>query len=360
MGQKLSFGIYTKGTTAMGALTIKDIAKICGVSVTTVSRALNNYPGINQETKDKIMEVVREKQFIPNNSARNLKRLENHSIAVLVKGISNPFFQPMMVTLEKLAHKQKYTFILQAVNDNEDEIEVASELILEKKPKGIIFLGGYFEHTEAKLRQLDLPCVICAVGSIDEKSSDVCSSVHVDDIRESYRIVDYLCKAGHQRIAIFVATPEDKSISAQRLEGYRRALADNGLPVVEELIRYSNAGENIYSMERGYYDMKKLLKERNDFTAIYAISDTIAMGICRALKEEGKNVPGDYSVAGFDGLDMASYYIPTITTMKQPVREMAEAAAEILFDTIENGSGVQHRIFESEMLIRESSRSIAI
>lgn len=349
---------YLEGTTVMGALTIKDIAKICGVSVTTVSRALNNYPGINQETKDKIMEVVREKQFIPNNSARNLKKLENHSIAVLVKGVGNPFFQPMIATLEKFVHKQKYTFILQSVNDNEDEIEVASQLSLEKKPKGIVFLGGYFKHTEAKLRQLDLPCVICAVGSIDEKSSNVCSSVYVDDIRESYRIVDYLCKAGHKRIAIFAATREDKSISALRLEGYRRALADNGLPVCEELIRYSNEGENIYSMERGYHDMKKLLKERDDFTAIYAISDNMAMGICRALKEAGKRIPDDYSVAGFDGLDMSSYYIPTITTVKQPVREMAEAAAEILFDTIENGCGVQHRTFEGEMLIRESSRAI--
>lgn len=339
----------------MSALTIKDIARICGVSVTTVSRALNNYPGINQETKDRIMEVVREKQFIPNNSARNLKRLENRSIAVLVKGISNPFFQPMMGTLEKIVHKRKYTFILQGVNDNEDEIEVASGLILEKKPKGIIFLGGYFEHTEAKLKQLDLPCVICAVGSIDEKSSDICSSVHVDDIRESYRMVDYLCKEGYKRIAIFVATREDKSISAQRLEGYRRALKDNGLPVCDELICYTETGEGAYSMARGYHDMKELLKKGTDFTAIYAISDAIAMGICRALKEEGKKVPEDYAVAGFDGLDMASYYIPTITTMKQPVEEMAEAAAEILFDAIENDAGVQHRIFEGEMMIRESS-----
>lgn len=342
----------------MGALTIKDIAKMCGVSVTTVSRALNNYPGINQKTKDKIMEVVRENQFIPNNSARNLKRLESHSIAVLVKGISNPFFQPMMGILEKIVHDHKYTFILQGVNDNEDEIEVALELILEKKPKGIVFLGGYFYHTEEKLRQLDLPCVICAAGSIDKKSSRVCSAVHVDDIRESYKIVDYLCKAGHRRIATFVATRDDKSISAQRLEGYRRALLDNGIPVREELIYYTEPDESAYTMERGYRDARKLLKEAPDFTAVYAISDAVAMGICRALKEEGKRVPEDYSVVGFDGLDMASYYIPTITTVRQPGEEMVKAAAEILFDTIENGAQIQHRIFEGELLLRESSRPI--
>lgn len=342
----------------MAALTIKDIAKMCGVSVTTVSRAINNYPGINQETKNKIMNVVRENQFIPNNSARNLKRLESNSIVVLVKGISNPFFQPMISILEKMIHKRKHTFIMQGVNDNEDEIEVALELILEKKPKGIIFLGGYFYHTEEKLKQLDTPCVICAVGDIDEKSSDVCSAVHVNDIRESYRIVDYLCKAGHKKIATFVACRDDESISALRLEGYKRAVSDNGLPVCEELICYADKAEGSYTMERGYRDMKKLLKQNLDFTAVYAISDAVAIGICRALKEEGKKVPEDYSVVGFDGLDMASYYIPTLTTIKQPVVEMAEASVEILFDMIENGAKVQHKIFEGELLLRESSRAV--
>lgn len=344
----------------MGSMTIKDIAKICGVSVTTVSRALNNYPGINQNTKNKVMEVVRENQFIPNNSARNLKRLENHSIAVLVKGISNPFFQPMIGLLEKIIHKHKYTFILQGVNDNEDEVEVALELILEKKPKGIIFLGGYFIHAQEKLKQLAIPCVIGTVGDIDTKSCEICSCVHVDDIKESYKIVDYLCKAGHRRIAIFAASRDDKSISAQRLEGYKRALADNGLPVCEELIRYNEPGQDAYTMKRGYEDVKKLLEEQVDFTAVYALSDSVAMGVCRALKEEGKRVPEEYSVAGFDGLEMASFYIPTITTVRQPVDEMAEAVADILFDMLENDSPVQHRIFEGELLIRESSREINV
>ena len=135
----------------MGNITIKDIAKKCGVSVTTVSRAINDYPGINQATKAKIMQVVRESQFIPNNSARNLKRLENNSIVVLVKGLTNPFFNPMIDVLDKVIHNHKYSFVLQRVNDNEDEIEIASEIVLEKKPKGIVFLGGYFYHAKEKL-----------------------------------------------------------------------------------------------------------------------------------------------------------------------------------------------------------------
>ncbi len=342
----------------MGSMTIKDIAKLCGVSVTTVSRALNNYPGINQATKEKIMQVVSENQFIPNNSARNLKRLESNAVAVLVKGISNPFFQPMIGVLEKRIHERKYTFLLQGVNGDEDEIDVALELVLEKKPKGIVFLGGYFCHTQEKLKLLDIPCVIGAVGDIDEKSGRICSCVHVDDVRESYKMVDYLCRMGHTRIAILVASREDMSISAQRLEGYRQALRANGIPVREELICYSTTDADAYNMERGYRDMKRLLASGIDFSVVYAISDTVAVGVCRALKEEGKRVPEDYSVAGFDGLDIASYYIPTITTVRQPVEEMACAVADILFDAIEEHRPAQHRIFEGELLVRESSRRL--
>ena len=328
----------------MSGITIKDIARQCGVSVSTVSRAINNHPGINQDTKNMILKVVEENQFIPNNSARNLKRLESNAIVVLIKGIGNPFFQPMIDVLEELIHKHQYTFILQRVNDNQDEIDVALEMVL--------------VHTKDKLNQLDLPCVIAAVGDIDDSSTAICSSVHVDDVKESYRIVDYLCRAGHKRIALLAAREDDKSISALRLEGYRRALQDNGLPVCDELINYTSPGQEAYTFERGYRGMKELLEQKADCTAVFAISDVIAMGACRALKEAGKNVPEDYSVVGFDGLDMGAYYIPTITTIRQPVVAMAEAAAEILFDAIGKNGPIVHRIFEGELLVRESSRNL--
>ena len=339
----------------MDSVTIKDIAKKCGVSVSTVSRAINDYPGISQSTKKRIMEAVRENQFIPNNSARNLRQLEGNSIVVLIKGIDNPFFQPMIGILEKIIRERKYAFILQNVNAQEDEIEVALELIREKKPKGIIFLGGYFYHAEEKIRQLSIPCVIGAVGGMDHTNGAVFSSVHVDDIQESYKIVDYLCRMGHKRIAMLAACRGDRSIGALRLEGYRRALADHGLPIVDELIRYARPDEDVYAMERGYQEANRLLAGGTACTAIYGISDTVAIGACRALKEKGKKIPGDYSIVGFDGLEVATFYIPTITTVRQPVEEMAQEVARILFDTIEKDAPVQHRIFDGELLVRESS-----
>ena len=152
--------------------TIKDIAKVCGVGVSTVSRAINNHPDINPETKEMILQVIKEHNYIPNNSARNLKRTKSKSVAVLIKGISNPFFSRMIEIIEKETQQKKYTFILQRVEENEDELNVALQLANEKKLKGIIFLGGMVTHSEDKTRQLDVPFVLSTSGYLAGKGKD--------------------------------------------------------------------------------------------------------------------------------------------------------------------------------------------
>ena len=134
----------------MEEITIRDIARICGVGVSTVSRAINNHPDINPETKEMILSVIKEHGYIPNNSARNLKRTDAKSIAVLVKGITNPFFSGMIKVMEAEIKKKKYSLVLHHVDFNEDEVDVALELIKEKRLRGIIFLGGRFSHSEKK------------------------------------------------------------------------------------------------------------------------------------------------------------------------------------------------------------------
>ncbi|MFV0238468.1 MAG: LacI family DNA-binding transcriptional regulator, partial [Lacrimispora sphenoides] len=148
----------------MGFINIKDIARLCGVGVSTVSRAINNHPDINPETKNMIMQVIKENNYIPNNSARNLKRTDSRAIAVLIKGIGNPFFSKMIRVFEEEIQKKKYSFILQRVDEQEDEVDVALELIKEKKPRGIVFLGGYFSHSKEELEQLTVPYVLSTIG----------------------------------------------------------------------------------------------------------------------------------------------------------------------------------------------------
>ena len=344
----------------MESINIKDVARICGVGVSTVSRAINNHPDINPETKDMIMQVVKEHNYIPNNSARNLKRTDSKAIAVLIKGISNPFFSKMIRIFEKEIHKKKYSFIMQHVDAGEDEVDVALELIKEKKQRGIVFLGGFFSHSKEKLEQLAVPFVLSTIGMTDSlEESPFYSWVSVDDFAESYKMTDYLCKLGHKRILILAATKDDESIGRLRLEGYRKALKDNGIELDEALCVFSGVGRDCYTMDYGFMAMSRILEEKKtDFTAVYAISDSIAIGACKAITEYGMKIPEDYSVAGFDGLDIAHYYNPTLTTIRQPVEEMAEATIKILFDVVSNHADHQKRVFKAELMEGESTRNV--
>lgn len=343
----------------MDSLTIKDIAKKCGVGVSTVSRAINNHPDINQETKTRILTAIKEYNYIPNNSARNLKRSESNTIAILIKGISNPFYNSMLNVFEKEIQNYKYSFLLHRVEEHQDEIDIALQLVKEKRLKGIVFLGGYFSHSIARLKQLKVPFVLSTGGVSEKINPNYYSSVTVDDIKESYKIVDYLCKIGHKRIAIISAPKEDESIGKLRLSGYQKALKDNGIMENPELIRFGKeVSTETFSMKYGYEVTMELLQSGVDFTAIYAISDSMAVGACKAIFDMGKNVPEDYSVAGYDGLEIAKYYQPSITTIRQPVEEMALETIRILFDIIDEKLVREHKNFDAELIVGQSTRQI--
>lgn len=344
----------------MEATTIKDIARICGVGVSTVSRAINNHPDISSETKALIMKTIREHNYIPNNSARNLKRLESNTIAVLIKGITNSFFNSMLKVFEYEIQKRKYSFLLHRVEEHENELDIALQLVKEKRLKGIVFLGGYFIHSEDKLKQMNIPFVLSTGGISEKVDMESCSYVMVDDLQESYRMVDYLCKLGHKRIAIITSPIDDESIGKLRLQGYKQALKNNNITIDDALIRYLvDDSLDTFSMKYGYEAAKELLESGSDFTSIFAISDSMAVGVCKAIFEKGKRIPEDYSVAGYDGMDITFYYQPSITTIQQPVSEMASETIRILFDLIEGNTKGEGKIFSAELLVGQSTKSLA-
>ncbi len=344
----------------MDSITIKDVARLSGVGVTTVSRAINNHPDINEDTKKRVLSIVDEYGYVPNNSARNLKRSGTKNVAVLVKGISNPFFSNMIKVFEQEIQKKKSTFILHKVDQNENEIKVAMELIKEKRLRGIIFLGGTFSHSQADLDKLSVPFVLCTTP-ITKGSELKCASVSVDDKAESYKIVDYLCKQGHKKIAIIGANDMDQSIGKLRLEGYRKALKDNGLKVDERLRFIMKDELEGYSVANGYAVMNEIFESvvAKEITAVFAISDSMAIGACKAVFDKGLSIPNDYSIAGFDGIEMCNYYNPTITTIRQPVEEMAKATTKLLFDIIKDNNNMQKMVFEAELIEGNSSRIIS-
>ncbi len=340
----------------MPEITIKDIAKQCGVGISTVSRAINNHPDINPETKQMIMDVIRETGFVPNNSARNLKRTDARSIAVLVKGIANPLFSDMIKVIENETQRKKYSLVLQHVEYYEDEVDVALELVKEKRLRGIIFLGGYFLHSEEKISNLKVPYIFSTVGTLVSEKLDKAeySSVSVDDRKESCAMTSYLLELGHRDIAIISAESEIESIGRLRLEGYRDAFAEKGIPCREELVRCVEEEIDHFSMENGYLTTKRLIESGEKFTAVYATADILAIGASRALLEAGYRIPEDVSVAGFDGIELGKYYNPAITTMKQPVKEMAETTVKLLFDIIAGRKDYEHIVFPASLEVRES------
>lgn len=339
--------------------TIKDIAKICGVGVSTVSRAINNHPDINPETKEKIMNTIKEYGYVPNNSARNLKRVDAQAIAVLVKGISNPFFSNMIKVIEKECKKKHYSMELSHIESDEDEVDAALKVVKEKRLRGIIFLGGLFSHSAEKLRKLNVPFVFSTAGSIPENiSKNQYSNIGVDDRKESARMVDYLIGLGHERIAMVVAEADEESIGKLRLEGYFESLQAHNIEINPKLIYQTRNDIGHFSMENGYQTTKKLIDSGEEFTAVYAVADALAIGAIRALLESGLRVPEDVSVAGYDGIDVSGYISPSLTTIRQPVEEMAKDTVKLLFDIIAGKKDHQHITYDGELLVRESTKEI--
>lgn len=339
----------------MNEMTIKDIAKECGVGISTVSRALNNHPDISPETKQMILNVIKETGFVPNNSARNLKRTDARCIAVLIKGITNPFFSSVIQIVETQVKKKKYAMVMQHVDAYENELDVALQLVKEKRLRGIIFLGGAYQHDKRKIAKLKVPFVFCTIGAVQEAGEKIYSNIAVDDRTESRKMIEYLLDLGHRKIAIITEGIEVESVGRLRLEGYKDALTERGIAIDEKLICEVKDTVDPYSMQNGYIVAQKLLASGADFTAVFAIADFLAVGVCRALHEAGKRIPEDVSVAGYDGISIGEFYTPKLTTIRQPVEVMAEKTAQLLFNVIDGKCGHEHIYFPAELVEREST-----
>lgn len=342
----------------MSEITIVEIAKRCGVGVSTVSRAINNHSDINPETKKRIMAVIKETGYIPNNSARNLKRTDAKCIAVLVKGITNPFFSPMIEVVEQEVDKRGYALVLRHVEAYENEVDVALELEKEKRLRGIIFMGGSAKHPADKMKQIGVPIVFATIGSdiSEDFNRNSYSTVSVDDEKESFKMVSHLIELGHKKIAIMAEGSDTPSVVQLRLKGYLKALKAAGIKVDNNLIRYVD--QRIYTMANGYDTAKALIESGEKFTALYCISDVLAIGALRAFADAGLKVPEDVSVAGFDGQELSQYCIPRLTTIRQPLVDISKETIRLIFDIIDKESGHRHIIFPGELIEGESTRKI--
>ena len=277
----------------------------------------------------------------------------------MLKGIDNPFFLAMFKIFEQELGKQDYTFLLQRVQQEEDELAVARELAKEKRLKGIIFLGGRVNRDPKEFNELVIPNVLCTIAPEKSMLTPQVNYISIDDEEESYRIVDYLCELGHKKIAIIRPNYADRGIGRTRYNGYVRALKKHGIEVDSGLVLYMKDDIEAFTPANGYAVTRELLESGREFTALFTMSDTTAIGACKAILEAGKRVPEDYSVVGFDGIEMASYYHPSLTTVCQPKEEMARASIKMLLDLIEDRPVKNNQqIFAAELQMGESTRQL--
>jgi len=336
-------------------MTIKDIARTCGVSVSTVSRVLNDHPDVSAANREKVMAVVRELHYVPNNSARDLVKTPSDSIGLVVRGVGNPFFTPVIRAIEEAIGSAGYTMVLHQIRSGEDELRAGAELARSKRLRGLILLGGRFDYTPELIAPLDIPFVCCTyTNCFGTLPPEAYSSVSIDDRKAAYEIVNMLINQGHKKIAVILDSVNDHSISQLRYKGYCQALADNGIALDPDL-----AEETVtYEMSDGYAAMEKLLSRRDDFTAAFVISDAMAVAAMKALHDHGKRVPEDCSVVAIDGIDMSNYTIPTLTTLVQPQKEMGAASVRILIDMIEGRADNRHLLLPTTIRMGGSVRPL--
>ena len=245
-------------------VTIKDVAKLAGVSISTVSRVINDHPDVKDETREKILKIIKESNYIPNNSARILKKNNTNNIGVLVKGVFNPFFAEMINIIGNRINEAGYTMILQQ-NDyaTEDDVDNLIAFVKEKRLQGIICLGGNFLNiNDESFQFLDIPVVLTSINN------------------------------------------------------------------------------------------------RKDITAIFSISDIMAVGAAKSVIDQGLQVGEDISIMGFDGMDISKYYNPGITTVKQPKKNMANNSIDLLLALLAKKEDHKHIIFETKIIERESCKEV--
>ena len=332
----------------MKIYTIRDIAKLAGVSVTTVSRVLNHRPDVNAATREKVERVMAECNFVGNANARSLKQLDGDVAALILRGRSNPFLSQLAEIMLQFAAETGVSFFLETIDEKDDEFQTALRLTHEKRARGFIFVGSRVDSRTQVLRGVEAPLVFATVPARELALPRV-ASVAVDDRRMGRLAMETLIQAGHRRIAIFGGSRNQGDALAERSLGAREACETAGVPFDES--RYV---ETRFSLPDAYGAARAFFPTRGDTTAVFAMSDLVAMGVIRALKDMGKRVPEDVSVFGFDGIEMGKYFLPSLTTIVQPQEEIARKSVEVLLEMMTGGGTGRHITLPATLARRES------
>lgn len=304
------------------ATSIKDVAREAGVSIATVSRVLNDIDVVNEETKKKVQEAIKKLGYRPNIVARSLKTQRTRTIGIIVPDISSQVYPEIVRGAEDVANIYKYNVMLcNSDCDGEKEKEYL-KVLKEKMVDGVLYMSSSLEQDTLDLiNELDIKTVLVETSNKD----NALPSVSIDNVSGAYEATKYLLDKGRKNIAFIGISKNEKNAWGMRFEGYEKALTEAGIEVKEELCFFKNL-----KIKTGKEGISELLSRGCKFDGIVCASDEIAMGAINGLRENNISVPKEVSVIGFNGIEMAKNFYPTITTIEQPMYDMGSVAMRML------------------------------
>ena len=324
--------------------TIRDVAKLAGVSTTTVSHVLNKTRFVSAEGKAKVEAAVIELNYVPNTIARSLKGGSSRVLGMLITDANNPFYADLIQWVDQVAYRHGYNLILCNTQGNIERAKDYMVMLNQRRVDGMLMMSS-------DARQLPvssygtMPMVMMDSGP-EQAGYD---RILDDSEQGGYMATKHLLESGHLSIGL-LAGPLDKSNSQNRIAGYRRAMAEANVEVDE---RWIQSGE--FSYEGGAEAMTRLLDQTCSVTAIFASNDLMVMGAIRVAGKQGLTIPQDLSIIGYDDIPGAKYFNPPLTTMSQPLEQLAEQAIAMLLARIKTPEREgQRTLLPPSLVIRDS------
>lgn len=326
--------------------TITDVALKANVSITTVSRVVNNSSHkVHPATRERVQQVVQELDFRPNALAKGLPTKKTLTIGIIIPDISNPYYSEIVRGIQNVADKAGYSVTLQNTDGKQEGIIRSIYLLRDKSADGVIFSGGIIAgyETLSILRELKERVVVIGRHQVDFPA------VMVDNMGGASHAAQHLIGLGHTKIA-FIGGSDGSTTSEDRLAGYRNALAQNGFPYDEKLVTQGS-----WNPRSGYLMAKMLLRAKNRPTAIVCANDQMAFGAIKAAKEARLAVPDDLAVVGFDNIPLSSYFDPPLTTVEIPIQEIGAASMKMLIGLLSGIKFEKLKVFKTKLLVRGST-----
>jgi LacI family transcriptional regulator len=348
-----------------GVVTIRDVARECGYSASTVSIVLNGAPlsrYIPADTKGRIETAAKRMGYRPNPLARSLRSQRSNIVGVMVIDITDPFCTPILRGLENALYQASYLSLLADAHNEPHRFERYLEMLLDRRVEGLVVIANWLV-TDIKLLADLTECQVPTVIAGRSFENHSVSTVSVDNEGGASMALEHLYRLGHREIA-FLRGPKALSSSGQRWRGIRAFAQSAGLRLDSKLIlELPESLDPNSSFEAGAQLTGELLRQGKAFTALMAYDDVTALGALRALKKKGLRVPEDCSVVGFDDVAQASLSVPSLTTVRQPMEAMGSLSAGMVLDAIKamdekQDVAVVRKRIPAELVVRESTRTM--